>query len=821
MGQLRLTQFKALANTLSIKAARTGSILILCFMISAFNYAVTQCLPQPGSIEGSVLIDQNFNGLKDASDAGIGQIKVQAYNGAGVLVFETLTNAQGWYRISGLSDQGYYRIEVLKPIHFEWATFGKDYTSDPAFIKAPSCNINFAFTKPFDFIGSGVPEIAVTCFAYGGLGVNPNLQTVVSTPYKFNGSSPIKKLGMKSATGSIWGLAYKRSTAELFSSSFVKSGAGLGPLGLGGLYKTNYTLQLTESFYNLADAGINTGNTLGVLETDCDYADFVGKLGLGDMDISADEKYLYVTNLFQKSIVFIPTKNPEPSKIIEIKIPDPGCNNADYAVSAIKEKDGKLYIGVTCTAEGSENEIDFYFHIYEMDLLSRTFNLILSTDFGRAYWLTHPADNHKLVSQWLTDIDFSDAGHMILAIADRNGHSFCQPGSYLTNQFGDILMAWKDNGVWKLENKAKVGLFTGSGLNNIEGPGGGEFFGEDYWVVGPSLHPEVSMGGVAVLPGSGEVVSVVFDPVYESLAGGLHKYSTTNGKKLAAIQIYNRTSSAFGKASGLGDPEIISAAAPIEIGNYVWLDLNKNGFQDADEVGLAQVKISLFNAKCVKIAETFTNAQGYYSFNSLQILDLQFDSQYYLVIDDARFNKSTHSLIIGADSLELTIPNQQYSGLYKDHIDNDAIIWSLATCNYFAQSPVISIVTGSAGQNNYTFDIGFIQKEIIIAPPPPPPPALEIYDLALIKKWNDAFPKKKGELMQFEIIIENQGNMPVEYVEIADYIPSTLVFNQAANPNWVLNGNIARYVINETISPFQRKSIFINLSYNMEQGVLV
>ncbi|MES2430811.1 MAG: SdrD B-like domain-containing protein [Bacteroidota bacterium] len=52
------------------------------------------------------------------------------------------------------------------------------------------------------------------------------------------------------------------------------------------------------------------------------------------------------------------------------------------------------------------------------------------------------------------------------------------------------------------------------------------------------------------------------------------------------------------------------------IGDYVWNDANKNGLQDADEVGLPGVVVNLKNASNVIVASTITEDNGFYSFSN-------------------------------------------------------------------------------------------------------------------------------------------------------------------------------------------------------------
>jgi protocatechuate 3,4-dioxygenase beta subunit len=53
------------------------------------------------------------------------------------------------------------------------------------------------------------------------------------------------------------------------------------------------------------------------------------------------------------------------------------------------------------------------------------------------------------------------------------------------------------------------------------------------------------------------------------------------------------------------------------LGNYTWIDANKNGLQDANEAPLAGVTVTLYNASGTPIATAITNGDGYYTFPDL------------------------------------------------------------------------------------------------------------------------------------------------------------------------------------------------------------
>ncbi len=58
-------------------------------------------------------------------------------------------------------------------------------------------------------------------------------------------------------------------------------------------------------------------------------------------------------------------------------------------------------------------------------------------------------------------------------------------------------------------------------------------------------------------------------------------------------------------------------ATPASLGDKVWLDVNKNGIQDAGEAGIANVTVVLFNSSNTQVATTTTDASGNYSFTNL------------------------------------------------------------------------------------------------------------------------------------------------------------------------------------------------------------
>ncbi|MCB0189283.1 MAG: hypothetical protein KDE31_33665, partial [Caldilineaceae bacterium] len=96
------------------------------------------------------------------------------------------------------------------------------------------------------------------------------------------------------------------------------------------------------------------------------------------------------------------------------------------------------------------------------------------------------------------------------------------------------------------------------------------------------------------------------------------------------------------------DPETI----PVEqilgaIGNYVWVDENSDGYQDAGEPGIANVRVVLYDDEGNLVAETRTDSSGHYLFPDLPLGD------YFVNVDESTLpegmTQTPPSTLEGAD----------------------------------------------------------------------------------------------------------------------------------------------------------------------------
>ena len=488
------------------------------------------------------------------------------------------------------------------------------------------------------------------------------------------------------------------------------------------------------------------------------------------MEFSEDEKTLYVINLNDKKLYSVDMATQAVSVVTTIV--DPGCTGGVSRPFALKMWRGKLYVGIICDASTTGHTItsNLKAFVYSLDLTTNVFTQVLNipmdylrssawneTAYGGAsgmpvssrFW--YPWENNFVPANFggyaglvngntlqykichpspiLSDIEFDVDGGMILGFTDRTSHQFGDNNMAPDNigrletviSGGDILRA-SPNAATTLWTSETLTPYSATTTYTATTPAPTEYYAGEVF----SRHNETAQGGLALLAGQGEVVTTDLDP-FVFYSGGTIKLSNTTGlQPTSGYQLFvsingGNNGGYAGKATGLGDLKLLCNPQPIEIGNRVWADRNRNGIQDATEVGIGNVSVVLYadfdqngipdGAALATVATNTTtgNLLGTYFFNETNVPDgdptvvgnqvgLQ-PHKTYLV----RIGSTSWSSGIGigalASSKYLTTPNQTPTAGIQDEIDSDAISVSMI--------PTISVTTGSAGQNNHSLDFGF------------------------------------------------------------------------------------------------------------------
>ena len=618
---------------------------------------------------------------------------------------------------------------------------------------------------------------------YAAKGLNNNYNTFDNHPG--TGPRPTSTITVD-LIGSVWGKAYQKTKKRLFVSSMLQRHVGYAN-DADSIYVIDYSNQSTgdnkvkhfsleENNPNI-DLGSITRDlvkaplnpyplTPNPLEPNTDenaYAN-VGKMSYGGIDIDYNSNTLWLINLHQKAIIshdisLEDVKNGDTKQyLMSGQTNLPTCNGGELRPWALKIHEGRGYIGAICDASEQNNTKDLSAHVFSFDINNPENGFINELDFDLNYtrqfegW--HPWQDTYVTPEQrklsldvfdqpiLSDIEFDKDNNMYLAFIDRYatqlGNQNYTVQFHRLNEkaysFGEILKVCNKRNTYQLEGtgECKKSNYT-SINNNVSKLRVNEFF-NDY--SGSTL--ESSLGSLAILKGSQQLLNTSVSPHKEEDTNsstfpkkywntqGVHTFSTKDG----SIQNWYAHAMTWGnglngKANGLGDIELITATAPTEIGDRIWLDSNSNGIQDVNEVGIGGVTINLICNGAI-VSTAITNSTGNYIFSNDSSSNLNSTSSH-------RYN--IPELIENTDNCILSIPNimgknQQSSlnnrtltssnigqGNNKTLNDSNAIINGLN-----AIVTINDLDIPISGHNNHSFDIGFKP----VNPPVVNPPAVNL-----------------------------------------------------------------------------------------------
>ena len=682
-----------------------------------------------GQISGKVFYDFDGNGKFEQTqifqDKGQLGILVEAFNTQNDLIGSEKTDGDGNYKLNIPAGQK-VRI-VFSKIPASFVATSKGYTR---FVKSPTRDIDLGIFAPKQYAEQN-PYVAIPLYVNG----NPTDSTHQDTTaalvavryqsYEKGEKNAVITLAKGYEVGSIWGVAYNKQSKKLYSAAIAKRHAGYGSLGTGGIYISDVSARKTKPFLDLQKLGIATGeNTHQYLKTDStggsvDSLIFnqIGRISLGGIDVAENGEVLYVMNLYDRNLYAISNLTQSNPIIEKITLPNPKFKGGEYRPFAVKYYEQKVYIGMVCDAELSQKSEDLKAIVYEYDPANKDFTKVLEipldyprglVTYGATVSKWHPwtGDFSKMILEnnpstviypqpILADIEFDADGSMILGLMDRFGHQVGagQPdptgtANYAGTAAGDILRCFRKKvQKYDLEANALVGKSSTEGIDNAQGPKGGEFyFEEKFSAEGLSLHDESGAGGLALIQGSNVVMNAVHEPTAEYGNAGIKWFSSTDGKLKGGLALLPSDKiNPFSKVNAVGDLEVLSSLPSLEIGNRIWMDCNENGIQDPDEQALKEVSVELWKDSR-KIGTTQSDAMGEYTFNGSNVSeDLQTLQNYELRVP---LKQTLYS------ALKLT---KNVSGL--DEINNDAI-----EENGYA---VAKFKTDGFGQRNYTLDFGF------------------------------------------------------------------------------------------------------------------
>ena len=688
-------------------------------------------------ISGTVFNDFNANGTRDNSDVGAENITVKAFSAANTQIATATSNSSGMYKLTGLTAAQPYRLEFTwGDTYVQSGALGTNSTSSVQFVNAGVSDANFGVNLPSNYCQTNNPLVMLPCYTNGNptaAAVSP-MDAVVAYPYnassRSNISTQVPTVSHVSTTGqvgSLWGMAYQKTTKHMFSSAVLRRHSGFGTLGTGGIYKINMTTPaspVTSTWVDVKTIGIPTGadtrngtpaNTLsnspGSPSWDAEAYNQVGKLGIGGIDFNDTGDTLWLVNMTDKKLYGIknvnPSVTPTSANVIggfSIVLPSGftcATNPSDFRPWAIKYYKGLIYIGALCSGEATQwspnnmrgyilsfnpsNTTAGFTHVANFPL--NTTRVVQGTGTnGFQSWVNNSFYNDFVIQPMVTDLEFDVDGSIIVGVADRGafqmGYQNYRANPTATNttlvngdSYGDILKICRVGTTYVTEGNA--GCAYPSNPFNTQ-----EFYWGDLAPFGGSNanFMDNSMGALAFVPSNGTFLATHQDPSIW-YGGGTVAFSPLSGGDVHRYSVYDPSvPGSAGKAAGLGDVEPLCDLAPIEVGNRIWADTDRDGIQDAGEAGLANITLTLYQGSTL-VATMTTDAAGNYKFT-----DLLPNTTYQISIALKQTNLNSAPLS------------------NKDIGSNDLVDSDMSRSGVIG---FINFTTNSYGMNNHSFDIGF------------------------------------------------------------------------------------------------------------------
>jgi protocatechuate 3,4-dioxygenase beta subunit len=446
-------------------------------------------------VSGTVFKDFNFNGTRQTSgfptEPGVFGVQVKAFNAANVQVGATkTTDVNGAYSFTAAE------IASGTAVRIEFTAIPGAFNSRAAsgngtnvqFVTAPSTTINYAIASQDWYSATANPYMATTGYtngdAVGGgtAGTNNNLYVF---PYDMGNGTPndggaTRRLP-NSQLGSVYGLAFQRTTRTLILAAYLKRHASFGTNGIGAIYRSVVAgtgePATASLLVDVSTIGINVGTNPRTVALpaasnarNADPGVFaeVGKRGIGGIDLSDDGTELYFVNMFQKRLHRINIGSPIKASITAADatgdwlITDPSTAGTVWHPMGCKVANGKVYVGGVVVREKTTNHnlaadtVGARAIVYEFDPATAVFTEVLRfpLNYRRAFsnndyrfpfknnwWCawqnngnggaTDPlqADYNTAVGTFtggiyypqpmLSDIEFDVDGSMIVGIRDR------------------------------------------------------------------------------------------------------------------------------------------------------------------------------------------------------------------------------------------------------------------------------------------------------------------------------------------------------------------------------------------------------------------
>ncbi|WP_041258294.1 T9SS C-terminal target domain-containing protein [Fibrella aestuarina] len=618
--------------------AATGLAGVYSLTANEFNSTVDMGYFRPASLGDYVFNDQNKNGIQDAGDVPLPGVLVTLYQN-GSAVATTTTDGSGLYSFTGLTPgtSNSYVVGFGKPSGFD-ATSANVGSNDGLDSDADvvtgltqaltlssgesNTSVDAGFTRQTAGLGDyvfedknangiqdagDVPIQGVLVSLYESGSVVRTTTTDANGLYSFTGLTP----GVPYTVGFGTVAGYSRTLANVGSDDALDSDAGVN--GMTGAYSLT-----ANEFNSTVDAGYFRPGSIG------DYVfqdnDKDGTQSAGDTPIPG-----VLVTLYQNGSA-VATTTTDGSGLYSFTGLTPGSSNS-YSVGFTAPTGYSATSPLSGTDKSLDSDVD--------PVTGRTVSVTLASG----------ESNTTIDAGYTTPT--ARLGNYVFY--DRNKDGVQDAGDFPLNGVAVTLY---------LNGSAVATTATnGDGFYSFIGLTPGTSFSYSVGFATP-----VNLTATAAQVGGDDALDSDANPVT-----GL-----TRAVTLMPDEYNDRLDAGFYATSDRND-------YLASLGDYVFEDVNKNGIQDAGDLPIPGVVVSLFQNGSA-VATTLTDASGLYSFTGL-----------------TPGSRNSYSLRFGKPTaFEATSANVGSN----DAIDSDASVSTGRTGSY----------TLTSGENNTTVDAGFIRQ---------------------------------------------------------------------------------------------------------------
>ncbi|NJK39212.1 MAG: tandem-95 repeat protein [Oscillatoriales cyanobacterium RM2_1_1] len=496
-----------------------------------------------------------------AEDIGVGGVTVRAFGPDGVQIGpDVITDVDGNYTLT-VPDNTSVRLEFVNvPEQFSNGNLSgasADVISNVTFIEAGTTDLtaNLSLYRPSDYLDTTtVPRLVTTCFVFSSDPNAVNQPAIVDFVYTVNQDistngtgfpnpdpAPTKRtLATIGNVGATYGLAFHNEADDLFAGAFQRRHTDIGPEGNDAIYRLDGVAGGTPAitpFINLddffgADSAGPLSHDRNNFNSDGPAFDAVGKVALGDVELSEDRQFVWTVNLNDRRLYKIPvgtaadpttpvdyalgdTRPIERYNLVEgINPPDPTDPNEgtgiDFSASVPDDvrpfgmaiQDGLIYLGFVDSAESTQNANDLEAYVYSFDPETETFSTAPVLSFPLTYQrsikhaLTPDDGNAGFPSEWTYwRNDFSDLTFRNQTSADLAWTVEVQPmlTDITFDNNGDMVLGLADRTSYQMgRSPVDVNGNPPAGVTDFDITSGGEILrattnGDDTWTIEPHV----------------------------------------------------------------------------------------------------------------------------------------------------------------------------------------------------------------------------------------------------------------------------------------------------------------------------------------------